>query len=280
MPKVWNVWIGSESLPPTLQENMIVQIPGDSAIRIKKIDIEAPWRWLEAGWQDVIQMPRLISIAYGAVFTLIAVGLLFGLSAIGMQSLIVALAGGFLLIGPVLAVGLYEAARRRASGEQINFSTIFLGFHAPGQLALLGLLLMFVYMVWVELAFFMFMLYLGDQAVPPLAEFIFNLFNTWQGMTLLISGTIVGAVLAATVFTISVLSAPMLAHRRVGIATAILTSVQAVGLNLRPMLLWAALILLLMVISFATLFVGLLVTFPWIGYATWHAYDEITGNTT
>jgi uncharacterized membrane protein len=41
------------------------------------------------------------------------------------------------------------------------------------------------------------------------------------------------------------------------------------------MLLWAALILLLMVIGFATLFVGLLVVFPWIGYATWHAYDEI-----
>ncbi|MEJ2123743.1 MAG: DUF2189 domain-containing protein [Alphaproteobacteria bacterium] len=274
MPKVLNEWIGHEGLPPSQQENMVVHVSGDSTIRIKRVDVEAPWRWLEAGWQDLFQMPRL-SIAYGAVFTLVALGLLFGLSAIGMQSLILVLAGGFLLIGPILAVGLYEAARRREAGEQINANAIFMGFQAPGQLALLGLVLMFLFIAWVELAFFMFALYFGGQAVPPLSEFIFNLITTWQGTTLLIFGTIVGGILAATAFTISVLSAPMLAHRQVGIATAILASVSAVWLNMRPMLLWASLILLLMAISFATLFVGLLVVFPWIGYATWHAYDEI-----
>lgn len=269
------VWIEGATIAPTQPERIIVQIPGDRAIRVNRVDVEAPWRWLEAGWYDLTQMPR-ISIAYGAVFTVVALGLMFGLNYLGMQSLIIALAGGFLLIGPVLAVGLYEAARRHATGEHINAGAVFLaGFRAPGQIALLGLMLMFIYMVWVELAFIMFMLYFGTQAFPPVSELISNLLSTWQGATLLISGTIVGGVLAAIAFSISVISAPMLAHRRVGIATAILASVTAVRLNLRPMLLWASLIAVLMLIGFVTLFVGLLVVFPWVGYATWHAYHEI-----
>lgn len=269
------VWIGGVTVTPTQPERIMVQIPGDKAVRLNRVDIEAPWRWLEAGWYDLTQMPR-ISIAYGAIFTAVALVLMFGLSKLGMQSLIVAFAGGFLLIGPVLAVGLYDAARRHSVGEHINAGTVFLaGFRAPGQIALLGLLLMFIYMAWVELAFIMFMLYFGTQAFPPVSELISNLLSTWQGATLLISGTLVGGAMAAIVFSISVISAPMLAHRRVGIATAILASVKAVRLNLRPMLLWASLIAVLMLISFVTLFVGLLVVFPWIGYATWHAYREI-----
>jgi uncharacterized membrane protein len=272
-----NVLTGGATLTPTQREGIIVHIRGDSVIHINKVDVEAPWRWLEAGWHDFTYMP-FVSLSYGAVFALVAAGLMFGLAYIEMQSLIVALAGGFLLIGPFLAVGLYEAARRRATGEEITTGAVFLaGFRAPGQLALLGLLLMFIYMVWVELAFVMFMLYFGVQGFPPVAELIPNLLYTWKGLTLLISGTVVGIALAATVFTISAISAPMLTRRRVGIATAILASVKAVQLNLRPMLLWAALIFVLMIIGFGTLFVGLLMVFPLIGYATWHAYCEIAG---
>ena len=85
-------------------------------IAIRQVDLEAPWRWLAAGWADLLAMPH-ISLTYGVVFTALAAGFWVGLASVGWQSLMLALAGGFLLIGPVLAVGLYEASRRRAVAE-------------------------------------------------------------------------------------------------------------------------------------------------------------------
>jgi uncharacterized membrane protein len=41
------------------------------------------------------------------------------------------------------------------------------------------------------------------------------------------------------------------------------------------MALWAAAIVLLTVAGFATAFVGLIVTVPWVGLATWHAYRDL-----
>src|SRR5690349_12346186 len=79
----------------------------DTSVAIRQIDLEAPWRWIVAGWTDMLRMPY-ISLTYGAVFSIVAVCLFLGLTQIGLQSSILALAGGFLLIGPILAVGLYE----------------------------------------------------------------------------------------------------------------------------------------------------------------------------
>jgi uncharacterized membrane protein len=44
-----------------------------------------------------------------------------------------------------------------------------------------------------------------------------------------------------------------------------------------PLLLWAALIVLIVGLGFATLFVGLVIAVPLIGHATWHAYQALVG---
>lgn len=245
------------------------------AVHIARIDMEAPWRWLAAGWSDLLAMP-LISLSYGAVFAAIAVGFWFGLSAIGWQSLMLALAGGFMLIGPVLAVGLYEGSRRLENGEPIRLGGILsAGFKAPGQLSLLGLTLLMIYMVWVQIALLLFMLFWGNQAFPPIDRFVPHLLFTWQGVALLSVGTAIGAVMAAIVFSICVVSAPMLLARPVAVSTAIFASLQATRLNLKPMALWAALIAGFVAVGIATLSLGLIVIFPLIGHASWHAYREV-----
>lgn len=243
-------------------------------IRISRIDLEAPWRWLSAGWSDLMAVPQ-VGLVYGAVFALISVGLWWGLSSMGWQSAMLALAGGFLLIGPILAVGLYEVSRQRALGFHPKFSdVVFVGTRSLDQLALLGLGLVLLFMIWVELAFLLFMMFFGDRPFPPLDEFIPRLLLTWGGVMLLTVGTIVGACLAAIVFSFSVISAPMLISRPVGVSSAVFASLNAILLNLKPMALWALLIAGFMAIGIATLCIGLIVLFPLIGHASWHAYKE------
>ncbi len=244
-------------------------------VRIARIDLEAPWRWLGAGFSDLVAMP-LISLAYGGIFAALSFGLWLGLSALGWQSLMLALAGGFMLIGPVLAVGLYEASRRRQLGQSPGFRDVALtAFKASDQLSLLGLALLLTYMIWVQIAFLLFMLFFGARPFPPIEDFLPTLLFTWEGITLLVVGTLVGAALACVVFAISVVSAPMLMARPVGVATAIFASIRATTLNIKPMALWAALIAGFMALGIATLCIGLIVIFPLIGYASWHAYREM-----
>ena len=59
------------------------------------------------------------------------------------------------------------------------------------------------------------------------------------------------------------------------VVSAILASVQAVIANPRPMLLWAWLILMMTAFGLITGFLGLVVCFPLIGHATWHAYRAL-----
>ncbi len=263
------------------RDSVIVQttVLGDNAepstIRLYRVDLEAPWRWLQAGWSDIERIPR-ISLTYGAVFTVLALVLVLGLSYSGLQSMILPLAGGFLLVGPVFAVGLYESSRRLAANEPVSLNTLFnAGSHVVGQLALFGLSLLLIFLAWVELAFLLFMLFYGGQSQPPLQEFIPSLLSTWKGAGLLTIGSIIGAVMAALVFTISMISVPMLLARKVGVATAVVASVQAVRLNYQTAGLWAALIVGIMALGMATSFVGMMIAFPLVGHATWHAYRDI-----
>ncbi|WP_170937212.1 MULTISPECIES: DUF2189 domain-containing protein [Rhodomicrobium] len=249
----------------------------ERAIEIRRVDLEAPWRWLSAGWRDLLRMPR-ISLGYGAVFSGVSLGLWVALWGLGWQALMLPLAGGFMLIGPVLAAGLYEGSRRLEAGQTVEPGDVnFAGFAAQGQLWLLGLTLMLIYMFWLQIALLLFMLAFGERPFPPLAEFVPFLLFSLPGVTLLVAGTAIGAALAALVFAICVVSAPMLMARPVGISTAIRASVRAALANPEAMALWAALIAGFTAFGLATLGVGLVVIFPLIGHATWHAYRDVVG---
>jgi len=267
----------SQSEDPRIASRSVRESGLGASVPIAKIDLEAPWRWLNAGWSDLMALP-LVSLIYGSVFALLAAGMWLGLSSLGLQSLMLALAGGFMLIGPVLGVGLYEASRRRAAGESVTMSdVVFSGLRAPDQLALLGLALLLVFIVWVQIAFLIFMMFFGGVTFPPMDEFIPRLLFTWQGVLLLVVGTLVGAILAALVFAMSVISAPMLIARNVGVADAVVASLRATRRNIKPMALWAALIAGCIALGVLTLSLGLIVIFPLIAYASWHAYEEIAG---
>jgi uncharacterized membrane protein len=242
---------------------------------LRKVPFDAPYSWLAAGWRDMRRVPR-VSLAYGVIFAGAGVLLSFGLTAVGLQSLILVLAAGFILVGPMIAAGLYETSRRLEKSEPVSLaSTLRAGFFERGQLAFMGLLLMLIYLAWVEIALLLFMLFLGPQPMPSLEAFVPTLLLTPRGLGLLIVGTGVGMALAATVFAVSAVAVPLLMVERVDVVTAALTSISACRKNPKAMALWAALIAGAMLLGFVTLFFGLVIMFPLIGHATWHAFRDL-----
>jgi uncharacterized membrane protein len=250
-------------------------VPAPLGFAVHRVPLDAPWEWLARGWRDLCTVP-LVSLAYGAIFTLIAWLLVFGLALVDAESAVPVLAAGFVLVGPLLAAGLYETSRRLEKGEKVTLRQVFdIGAAAYGRLAFFGVVLFFAFVVWILLAFLLLMLFLGGAAAPPPSELVHTLLFTNAGLGLLISGTLTGAVLAAIVFSVSTVAVPLLLAKDIDPVSAMVTSMRAVSLNIGPMLLWAVLIAGFMVQGFVTLFVGLVVAFPLLGHATWHAYRAL-----
>lgn len=253
------------------------QIAGEVApgISVRRVPFDQPWEWLAAGWRDLWTHPG-VSLTYGAIFAVIAALMLWGTTQAGAQSIILACFGGFMLTGPLFAVGLYEISRDIGRGEPVSFGgAIAKSLKPEGQLGFMGLALFLVFMVWMQVAFLLFMLFTGAQAFPPPEEFVRMLLFTPSGLGLLLIGTAAGALLAVITFAVAAVSVPLLLVRDVDVVTAIRTSVRAVTANPKPMLLWAGLIAGFMVLGGLTLFVGLVVAFPLVGHATWHAFEDL-----
>lgn len=243
----------------------------------RRVAFDAPWQWLAAGWRDMWAVPHL-SLVYGGLFAVGAAVLAMGLLKVEAASVFLALAGGFMILGPYLAIGLYETSRRLAQGKTVGFADMRRGVtQSLGQLGFFGVVLMFLFLVWVQLAFLLLMLFMGGAGLPPPSQFMPTLLFTASGLGLLIVGTLAGGVLAALVFSISAVAVPLLMVRQVDAITAARASLAAVIANPKPMALWAGLIVVMMAAGFATLLAGLIVAFPLIGHATWHAFEDIYG---
>lgn len=244
-------------------------------ITVNQVPFDQPWEWLAAGWNDMWTHPA-VSLTYGFVFAAGAILMGIGVTQAGAQSVILALFGGFLLIGPLVAVGLYEVSHRIEDKQPVTLmGAIKKSFQPEGQLGFMGIVLFLIFMVWMQVAFLLFMLFTGGRAFPPANEFLQMLLFTTHGLGLLFTGVAVGALLAFFTFSVSAVSVPLLMVRDVDVATAISTSFHAVRRNPRPMILWAGLIAFLVIIGVITMGVALIFVFPLMGHATWHAFKDL-----
>jgi len=252
----------------------IAETPGGLALPVRRIDVERPWQWLAAGWRDLMAAP-IVSVLYGGVFVLGGLILTFLLWSLDWLYLLLPIGAGFLLLAPVLATGLYEVSRRLERGERPSLLEAFQAWEKrPGSLAVMGLVLMFFFLTWIRIAFLIFALFFGPESLNW-TSFVQMLFFSTDGMPFLIVGTIVGGVFAVLAFALSAVSIPLILDRDVGALAAMATSVSAVLVNWRVMLGWAALIALFGAAGLVSFYIGLGVTLPLIGYATWHAYRDL-----
>jgi uncharacterized membrane protein len=241
---------------------------------LRPVSLDRSTTWLERGWRDFAAHPG-IGLAYGSVFAFLGWLLTFGLARFGMGSLILPLAAGFMLVAPFLAVGLYEVSRRREAGEHVTFGHALRALGRNSQMADMGLVLLLAFFVWFQLAMILFALFFGGTP-PALDAFFSQVVMAPQGAIFLLTGTLVGGVVAALVFALSVVSMPMLLDRRdVGALTAMRTSLRAVWLNRMNMIGWAATLATLGMLGLAAFFVGLAVTLPIAAHASWHAYRDL-----
>ena len=244
---------------------------------IRRVELDRPWQWLAAGWHDLTRAPRL-SLSLGLVFALAGWLITVGLWWADLLYLVLPMAAGFMLVGPILAIAFYEISRRLAAGEPVSFAVAFAAFRRnPRQFAVMGFVLLLILLTWLRIAAMIFMLYWGLEP-PSFAELVVNTFLRVTSLPFLIFGTAVGGLFALLSFAVSAVSIPMLADRpRSDAITAVVTSVRTVVENPKAMLLWAALIAAAIGLGLATLYLGLIVAVPLIGHATWHAYRDLVG---
>jgi uncharacterized membrane protein len=245
-----------------------------SALIIRAPTMDDPWNWLAAGWRDLWRMPQL-SLSYGATFVAIGLLVTVGFWALGLESLVPALAAGFTLFGPVLAIGLYEMSRRYECNEPVTLrDVVAVRLPSASQFAFLAYALMFLYLVWMRLATLNYALFTHGSYMP-LADFASFALTTTEGLSMIVVGTAIGGCIALVAFALSAISVPILLRHDVDVFTAMSISVRTVLRYPGAMLLWAWLIAALTAIGLATMFVGLIVVFPLVGHATWHAYRAL-----
>jgi uncharacterized membrane protein len=241
------------------------------AERIRAVGTDEPFRWLAAGWRDFRAAPA-VSLSLGLIVVIAGFLLTFGLAATGYFYLTAPLAVGFMLVGPSLTMGYYAASRDVEQGTRPSLGRALGAWRAnPAPILALGLALVAFLVLWMRFAALIFAIFFPYSMMDVQALLNATLF-TVEGLSFLFVGTLVGGVMAAIAFAAGAFSLPMLLDRKVGLIEALVTSVIAVVLNARTMIVWAALVVLFAGAGLLLGYVGLAVTLPLLGHATWHAY--------
>lgn len=240
---------------------------------VRRISPSRPFHWLRAAAGDMVAMP-MASLAYGIV--LAALGYLIVSLAGSRPYLVSAAISGFFLAGPFLGIGLYYLSRERELGRTPRLLDSLTAWRRnPWSIGMFGVMLAFVLLSWERVSAILFALFHGLQ--PPMVEtsWVEALMSAADPGFLLVY-LLLGGVLALAVFSISVIALPLLLDRPLDPVSAGAASLSATRSNPAAMVLWAALIVLLIGAGIATAFIGLIVTVPLLGHASWHAYRELT----
>jgi uncharacterized membrane protein len=246
---------------------------------LRRIDMRAGVECLVLGLRDFRRSPQY-GLLFGGVYAFGGWLILALLVRLSMPYFAYPAAMGFALIAPFVATGIYEVSRRLEVGQPLSWKVV-LGtvWQQKGRdMGWMALITGFAFFIWVDYAAIVFLLFFGLRELQ-LDIFLETLTTTSSGLYFILLGNLSGAVLATIVFSLTVVSFPLLMDRDIDFVTAMTTSVRAVMANPLPMGVWAAIIGIGIVVSFATVFLALPVILPVLGHGTWHMYRKVVAAT-
>ncbi len=247
----------------------------DGDPQVRAITTGDVWNALAQGVDDFRAMPTHVVFAcviYPVVGIVLA-RLLFGYE---LLPLIYPMAAGFALLGPFVAIGLYELSRRREQNLDISPARALDVLHRPGIDAIftLGAVLALAFVGWLYLANVMYVQIIGSEPAS-ISDFIKQVTTTDRGSQLMFVGNLVGFLFALVVLVTSAVSFPMLVDRDVGVGVAVRTSVRAALENPMPIALWGLIVAVGLMLGALPFLIGLAVVLPILGHATWHLYRKV-----
>ncbi|HET7528289.1 MAG TPA: DUF2189 domain-containing protein [Burkholderiaceae bacterium] len=243
------------------------QGPGALDVRLQRLSWRDPARWLRLGWRDFVRSPG-IGLFYGACFTAMGWALMKVYET--APAYVLALSAGFLLVGPFVCLGLYQVSRRLEQGQRVTLlDTLTAWRERTGTLAIFGLVLLVLEMLWGRASLVVFAL--SFDGMPDFKGSLLALLNP-DNVQFIVAYLMVGGLFAGLIFAVSVVSIPMILDRPVDAITAGITSMRLVLTQTGVSLLWGALLTLAVVLAMLPWFAGLLVVGPVLGHASWHAY--------
>lgn len=229
-------------------------------------------QWLRRGWDDLRHVNGT-SLSYGGLIaTAGAVLLMLGSSHL---YLVIAAVSAYLLVGPVMATGIYELSRRRELGEAPGFDESLDALACNSRsLLLFSMLLAGFVLLWFAASEVM-LRSISQHPGPDFAKLLWGSFFEVGTRQQVLPYLASGALLAAIVFCLSAVAIPLIIDRNASATEAMWLSVKATARNLPAMLVWSALIVILTAIGFVTMLVGMVVIAPLLGHASWHAYRDL-----
>ena len=229
------------------------------------------------GLTDLRRAP-LYGFAFGGFYAVFGWVLLAAVFYFDFDLYAFPMATGFALIAPFVAAGCYEVSRRLQTGEALAWRQV-LGVVRRGggnDLNWMVVVTVFAYIIWIDIAMALYVIFFGLNPLS-FSDLVGAVFTTLPGAAFFVIGSLVGAVLALVVFSITAISFPILFERNVDFVTAMITSVRAVRANPRAMAFWGAIVGVALGISILSAFVALIVVLPLLGHTTWHIYRRLIG---
>jgi uncharacterized membrane protein len=213
----------------------------------------------------------------GLIYTVIGLAAVVMTTSRPLMPFFYPVVAGVALLGPIAAIGFYELARRRESGQEVHWFN-FLDVRKRPSLDDMGIvagLLLVIFVGWLIAAGALYWLIFGWVTPTSVGGFLAMIFTTAQGWALIVAGAVVGAFFGWFVLALSVVSLPMLVDCDVSASEAVSASWRAAHANKREMIRWGIVVTALLVLGSIPLFVGLAFVLPWLGYSTWHLYTRL-----
>lgn len=245
-------------------------------VTINRVNRDAHWLWMGEGWKS-FRASWSASVKIGALVVLVSLALVLTLYKTGNAAFIPAAYGAFALVGPLIATLIYGISRELedTSGKVHKLRDVSMRPTSPEQTGFIGFALLFIVIVWGLLALLLYALAVGLGAPMQGKDFIKFVLSTPQGLIMASIGTIIGAILALIGYSIAAVSIPLAFDREIDALSAMAASVNAVIQNPMTMLSWAFAISVIVALCAPLLFLPMIVIFPWLGHATWHAYRDL-----